>query len=63
MDLTCPGFTPLSRNLGFPALGIPLGRFISLFFPPLQAAIPSLAPRHCLVFLFCLCLFIKDAVV
>lgn len=32
MDVACPGFIPLSRSLGFPALEIWLGPFISLFF-------------------------------
>lgn len=65
MDVTCPGFIPLSRNLGFSPLGIRLGRFISLFFPglfpffPLQAGIPSLALRR----FFRSCLFIKDTAV
>lgn len=65
MDVTCSGFIPLSRNLGFAPLGIRLGRFISLFSPglfpffPLQAGIPSLAQRR----FFCSCLFIKDTAV
>lgn len=51
MDVACPGFIPLSRSLGFPALEIWLGPFISLFFHGLFPFFPRFISLFSMIYL------------